>query len=47
MAAPWVKETVEPTLEMGLVMVKVLVSATELVRVQVETPEALETEHRP
>ena len=46
-AAPWVKETVEPTLEMGEVMVKVLVSAVELDKLQVETPEAFVTEHRP
>jgi hypothetical protein len=42
-----VKETVEPTLEMGEVMVKVLVSAVELDKLQVETPEALVTEQRP
>lgn len=41
------KETVEPTLEMGEVMVKVLVSAVLLDNVQVETPEPLDTEHRP
>ena len=46
-ADPGVKETVEPTLLMGLVRVKVFVSATVEDKVQVETPEALVTEQSP
>jgi len=46
-AAPFVKVTLPPSLTTGVAIERVLTSATVEVKVQVETPEALEIEQAP